>query len=141
MVIVGCVTLSTSVAGFPAIKNFVPDDKANSFSFTGCASGGVSGHIRTWVCPGEGCQSSFCALKSPDMQIKQTAKIKRFIPISTVDGIVPRRLQLWLQRSSTTSIASLACMDYPPRRARRVPGVEPGIPEANQDGAGRGGIN
>src|SRR6516225_4422646 len=100
MVIVGSATLSTSVVGFPAIKDFVPDDKANSFSFTCCASGGVPGHIGTSVWPGEGCQLSFCALKSRGTQIKQIAKIKHFIPISTVDP--------------ATSIASLAWMDYPP---------------------------
>src|SRR5215469_15565031 len=81
MVIVGCVTLSTSVADLPATRKLVPDDRANSAFFKGCASGIFPGHIATCVCPGDGCHTNFCALRLPDVHTTQRPKIKRFITI------------------------------------------------------------
>src|ERR1017187_6853149 len=55
---------------------------AHSGLETGCASGAAPGHIATWVCPGEGCQTFVCARTSPNANTAQRARIKDFILIS-----------------------------------------------------------
>jgi hypothetical protein len=86
MVIVGFVTLSTSVADLPATRKFIPDDRANSAPFAGCASGGLPGHIGVCEYPGDGRQSDFCALRLSDGHTTQKAKIKSFITVLTFHG-------------------------------------------------------
>ena len=71
----------TPTAGLPATRNSFPVVFATSGPATGCGSGTLPGHIGTCVCPGDGCHTGFCALRPPNADTTQRAKIKSFMTI------------------------------------------------------------
>src|ERR1035441_3243117 len=70
-------------AGLPATSHPFPDVVATSGPATGWGSGTVPGHIGTCVCSGDGCQTGVCALRPPNANTTQRAKIKGFITLPT----------------------------------------------------------
>src|SRR6266702_7041336 len=88
---VGRVTLLTPTTCLPATRNVFPDGSTTSDPLTDCGSGAATGHMGTCVCPGDGSQPPFCAVRLPSAQTLQRAKIKGFIRIPRLtDNQSPR---------------------------------------------------
>ena len=70
---------STETHGLPATSDSFPVVLAASGPAERLASGTAPGHMGTWACPGDGCQTGSCALKTPIAKTTKRAKIKDFI--------------------------------------------------------------
>ena len=73
---VGRVTLLTPMAGLPPGRKSLPEVSEFSGPATFWGLGGAAGHMGTWVCPGDGCQKGFCALKELNANTQMAASSK-----------------------------------------------------------------